>query len=356
MTKKFACILLPLILVLPFLAAPLDAADATGLTARKHAFPKVGRYEVLCGDFHMHTIHSDGRLTTRERVEESYAKGYDVIAITDHGKTRAYNVARYVGEPLGLVVLRGIEAGVKGKEHMNIIGVSELYTPRDPHRWSETPDGDTVYYRDELRVIADRGGFVIYNHPHVGFREPLEWGIKEGLIQGIEVENDVCGSGWATIEWNGRYCYPNAFEHALKHNLTLFANTDVHGRRDDTPAMTLILAEARTPEAVMDALRARRTAAWFEGVVWGRENLLTDLMRAAVKVGRSGDGLRIENLSPLSLQAAVQGAGDSVEIGPYSAASVKCSLAGSKASITWGNVWTSPKDNLTTVHDCPAGK
>ena len=91
------------------IAWPLQAADSTApqsLTSRPHSFPHVGKYEVLCGDFHMHTINSDGKLTTRERVEESYTMGYDVIAVTDHGKTRSYRVARYIGEPLGLVVLR----------------------------------------------------------------------------------------------------------------------------------------------------------------------------------------------------------------------------------------------------------
>ena len=367
MTRRFASILLPLVLALSLAAVPAWTADTStaqsqSLIARDHAFPKVGPYEVLCGDFHMHTINSDGRLTTRQRVEESFSMGYDVIAITDHGKTRAYTIAKYVGESLGLVVLRGIETGVASKEHMNVIGFSSLYKPANPHKWSETPGGETIYYQDEMKKIAECGGFLIYNHPHVGFREPVEWGIKEGIVQGIEVENDVVGKGWNTIEWNGRYCYPNAFEYGLKNNLTLFANTDVHGNRNDNPATTLILAEARTPEAVMDALRARRTAAWFEGVVWGREKLLTDLMQAVVKVSRSVDGLgnpclRIENHSPLALKAAIPGVTEQpVDIGPYQEMPVKYSSAGDKVSITWDNIWTSPDTKLTTVHKCSVDK
>ncbi|MCX5667399.1 MAG: PHP domain-containing protein, partial [Candidatus Omnitrophica bacterium] len=177
-------------------AAETGAQLERKLDARDHAFPKVGPYEVLTGDFHMHTIHSDGNRTTRQRVEESYELGYDVIAVTDHGKTRAYTVARYVGTPLGMVVLRGIEVGMAGKEHINVVGFSSLHQPAS--RWSETPGGDTVFYQDELRKIASCGGFVMYNHPHVGFREPLDWGVREGLIQGIEVENDVVGEGWNT--------------------------------------------------------------------------------------------------------------------------------------------------------------
>ena len=230
-------------------AWPLRAADSTapeGLASRPHSFPKVGNYEVLCGDFHMHTIHSDGSLLTRERVEESYTLGYDVIAVTDHYKTRAYRVAKYVGEPLGLVVLRGLETGIASNEHMNVIGVSEDYVPTNPHRWSEKPGAETVFYQDELRRIAKCGGLVIYNHPHVGFREPVEWGIKEGVIQGIEVKNDVVGKAWNTIDFNGVYCYPNGLDYGLQKNLTLFANTDAHGKRNVNPAVTLVISKART--------------------------------------------------------------------------------------------------------------
>lgn len=359
MARKYAFALVSLSLI-ALLACTASAAESK-LTARDHAFPKVGPYEVLTADFHMHTINSDGRLTTRRRVEESYERGYDVIAITDHGKTRAYTIARYVGGQLGMVVLRGIETGVSGKEHMNAIGFSSLYQPRNPHKWSETSGGETVYYRDEMKQIAQCGGFLMYNHPHVGFREPVEWGVKEGIIQGIEVENDVVGKGWNTIEWNGRYCYPNAFEYALKNDLTILADTDAHAARSDNPAKTLLLATARTPEAVMDALRARRTAAWFEGVVWGREKLLTDLLLASVKVSRSTDGLgnpclRIENHSPLTLTATVPGAAGPAEIGPYQEMPVKSAFTGDKVSITWTNVWTSPKDNLTVTHPCPEDK
>lgn len=341
------------------LTASWAGAQAELAAPRDHSFPKVGKYEVLCADFHMHTINSDGSLTTRERVEESYSFGYDVIAITDHRTAKGYRIARHVGRRLGLVVLSGIETGVKGNEHMNAIGFSSLYEPTNSHDWSETPNGNTVYYRDELKEIADCGGFVIYNHPHVGFREPVEWGVREGMIEGIEVKNDVVGKGWNTIEWNGIHCYPNAFEYGLKHNLTLFANTDVHGRRRQNPAVTLVLSEARTPEAVMEALRARRTAAWFDEAVWGREKLLTDLMLASVKTFRSTDELgkpclRIENRSPLALKAVIPGTIEqAVEIAPYGETRVPYEASDGKVRVKWMNVWTSPTENLLTTHPCP---
>lgn len=72
----------------------------------RHDFPRVGQYEVLSGDFHMHTVMSDGKITTSERVKEAHRLGYDAIAITDHGRPSAYRVAKPLGKSLGMVVLR----------------------------------------------------------------------------------------------------------------------------------------------------------------------------------------------------------------------------------------------------------
>ena len=46
--------------------------------------PQVKGYNIYKGDFHVHTIYSDGEVTPRERVREAWYDGMDVIAITDH--------------------------------------------------------------------------------------------------------------------------------------------------------------------------------------------------------------------------------------------------------------------------------
>lgn len=333
----------------------LTAVHAQGqLDARRHDFPPAGKYQVLIGDFHMHTLNSDGRPTTRERVEESFRMGYDVISVTDHGKTRAYRVAKHVGEKLGLVVINGLETGVKGKEHMNAFGMTTDFVPRNPHSWAEEPGQNTAYYRDAMKNVVDHGGVVIYNHPHVGYREPVLWGIEQGYVIGIEVKNDVVRDKWNTTEWNGLYCYPDAFDFALKHNLTLFANTDVHGNRDPEPARTLVLVEERSPKGVMDAIHARRTAAWFGpngGVVWGRQDLLSDLLTSTVAVSKTSNGnLAFHNRGPIPLKAKVEGCASSVQLPAYEEAVVAVSASGASVSVTWENVWTDPNTNLTTRH------
>ncbi|MCL2710724.1 MAG: twin-arginine translocation signal domain-containing protein, partial [Planctomycetaceae bacterium] len=60
---------------------------------RNITIPDVGapngeQYKVLKGDFHMHTLFSDGSVMPRDRVVEAVDNGLDMISITDHVEYR----------------------------------------------------------------------------------------------------------------------------------------------------------------------------------------------------------------------------------------------------------------------------
>ena len=348
-------LILALIALMMFTALPCLAADDAAKPLR-HDFPRVGPYEVITGDFHMHTIFSDGKLTPRQRVEESYKWGYDAIAVTDHGKIGAYRVAKYVGEPLGMVIIRGFETGIAKNEHLVVLNVPYDHKPVDAHVWAEKPGEAKAFYQDQLNGIAKAGGLVIYPHPHVGYREPVLWGVKQGIIQGIELKNGAVGKGWNTIEDHSTYWYPHAVDFAMQQNLAVFANSDVHGNRaPETSPVTLLMVSERSVNGVMDAIRNQRTAAWFANMLWGREKLLTDMLAATVKVSNAAGGkYEIENLGPVPLKGIVLGKvaqipDQNIELPAYGKASVDPSSTGD-IKIKWFNVWTGLKDNLTTKH------
>ncbi|HEX5734370.1 MAG TPA: DNA polymerase/3'-5' exonuclease PolX [Blastocatellia bacterium] len=52
--------------------------------AREDRLPQLIELDDIRGDFHMHTVWSDGRNTVREMVEAARQKGFHYIAITDH--------------------------------------------------------------------------------------------------------------------------------------------------------------------------------------------------------------------------------------------------------------------------------
>ena len=315
------------------------------------------RYEVLRGDFHMHTFHSDGTLSPAQRVLEAWQYGYDAIAITDHGDFRSYEEALATAETLGLVLIRGMETGPGGQEHLVALDFSADYQPRNPHQWSETQGQPQVFYQDEWRSLAAAGGYVIYAHPHVGLREPMLWGIGQGLLQGIEVKNDVVGSEWNTVQSLGTWWYPSAFDWAVEYGLTIFADSDVHDTRGQTEqAVTLVLVLDRSREGVMEALRAGRTVAYFNGMLCAHQSVLKMLMASLVDVSLTevADGkifLCLQNRGPVSLVAQITGMPvEPLTLGPYQRVLVGLRRKPDTATVIWKNLYVHSTENLTTTH------
>lgn len=315
------------------------------------------RYEVLRGDFHMHTVHSDGTLSPADRVLEAWQYGYDVIAITDHGNFLAYEQVRSMADTLGILLIRGMETGISGNEHFVALDFSADYEPRNPHQWAEIQGQSQVFYRDQLQRLSTAGAYVLYAHPHVGLREPVLWAIGQGIIRGIEVKNDVVGSGWNTVASHGTWWYPFAFDWAVEHGLTLFANSDVHGARGNVEqAVTLVLARERSIAGVMEALRAGRTLASFNNMLCAHEWVLELLMAnmVDVRLNQIDDGitfLRLQNSGPKELTAEIEG----IPVGPVTLGAYQTALIGLRrkpaaVTMTWKNLYTRPTTNLTTTH------
>ena len=314
-------------------------------------------YEVLRGDFHMHTVYSDGSLSPADRVMEAWQYGFDVIAITDHRNFNAYERALPTAEALDIVLLRGMETGLNGKEHVVALDFSADYEPRNPHQWAEAPGQATVFYQEQWTRLASAGGYAIYAHPHVGLRETMLWGIRQGLLQGIELKNGVVGSGWNTVESHGTYWYPFAFDWAIEHNLTIFANSDVHGARSSVDqTVTLVLARDRSRQGVMEALGGRRTVAYFNNMLCGHQWVLELLMASLVDVrlaqiegGKSF--LCLQNYGPVELTAQITGMPlGPVTLEPYRQILVSVRRAPDTVEIKWTNLYVRPTENLTTTH------
>jgi len=161
------------------------------------------------------------------------------------------------------------------------------------------------------------------------------------------VKNGVVGKEWNTVNSHGTWLYPQAIDWAIEHNLTLFANSDMHETRNaqNSPA-TLVLAEKRSVDGVMDALRAGRTVAWFDGMLWGKKDVVEPVIKAVVSVTAKEGKVAIENRGPAALTAAV---GDkSAEIKPFESAEIEG--ASGEQRVRWTNVWVNSKENLETRH------
>jgi len=371
-----ALILIFILLTLACLPCAAQAGQATTSAAQKtftrplNVFPRVGEYEVLCCDFHLHTTNSDGKLTPEERVLEAWRYGYDAIAITDHADApgcnydKTYDQASPLAKSLGLVVIRGIETGFPMDHFVALYLSDEAYKKRENHPMTGKPEKKKPFYQDQLREIAEAGGYVIYPHPFQGFTEPERWAIEQGIVQGIEVKQGCAGDGYEAVNEGGRRWYPHALDHALKYNLAIIASTDAHYARDERKqSYTLVFAKRRSERGILEALRARRTAAWFDDSLCGRKELLSELVRSMVGVRRIADAngkgfIRLENRGPALLKAVLKDSGtweQAVGIGPYQEALVASDNVPRKLIVFWDNILISSKDHLVTIYDLGSG-
>ncbi len=253
--------------------------------------PDVAPYKTLKGDFHLHSVFSDGRVWPTVHVREAWRDGLDVIAFTEHAEyhpnapdvridgNRSFEIARPLAEQLGLLLIRGVEITKpdppapsvlpEGSAHFNALFITDANA-------LNTPD-----LMQSLRAAKAQHAFVFWDHPRYGvaraqwFR-PIARAFDEGLFQGMELVNGVD-------------FYDEAYPWIAERQLTILATSDRH---DPMPPrttgfrrpITLLFVRSADAEGVREALDTRRTAAWLGDDVWGAEEFLKG------PLGRRGDG------------------------------------------------------------------
>lgn len=269
--------------------------------------PDLPGYRTLKGDFHIHTVFSDGQVWPTVRVSEAWRDGLDVFSLTDHvdyhphsqdvkvDAARSYALARGLAEQLGLILIPGLEITKTlphGPAHFNALFVT------DPNALN-VPD-----LHDALKRARAQDAFVFWNHPEWRVPKP-QWfapiaaAHQEKLFQGMELVN-------------GPSFYAGAYPWVEEKSLTILSNSDVHEPMPPRSVggirpITLLFVRTADAAGVREALLARRTAAWAGGEVWGAEEHLRGLWQGAVKLenpelrGRPGSSpiLRVRNASAI---------------------------------------------------------
>ncbi len=279
--------------LLLLLAAPVAAQHTHGHAGERAVeFPDVPGYLTLSCDFHLHTAFSDGSVWPDIRVREAVYDGLDCIAVTDHleylphqddipfpDRNRSYDLAAEfaTGVKADVIVLRGAEVTRDMPPgHANAVFLDDV----NPLLVEEPLDA--------FRAAAAQDAFVFWNHPHwhaqqsdgaANLTDMHRRLIKDGLLHGIEVVNDTTYSD-------------EALQIALDHDLAILGASDIHGVVDwrykipegGHRPVTLLFAEERSPAGLRAALDERRTVAWFENTLIGRQEHLLPLIEASLSV------------------------------------------------------------------------
>lgn len=257
-------------------------------TTRKNLnIPDIPGYKTLKCDLHMHTVFSDGSVWPSFRVEEAWAEGLDVIAITDHlghnpknrvddeNFNRNYEIAKPVADKYGLVLIRGSEITTRTKYgHVNALFLQDINLI------------DKENALDAIMAASEQGAFLTWNHP--GLRQPngvpvwkkeQDTLMQKGILHGIEIVNSS-------------YYYPLAFTWCIEKKLTPMACSDIHDpaatefdlNGNQHRPITLVFAKDTSLLSIKDALMQHRTLAYFENQLMGDKTLLQAIFDASVTV------------------------------------------------------------------------
>ncbi|MFI3303865.1 MAG: CehA/McbA family metallohydrolase [Rikenellaceae bacterium] len=275
------------------LALSLAANYATAQMRRSdYSFPNTAEYKVLNCDLHQHTVFSDGTVWPTVRVNEAWEESLDVIVLSEHieyrrfsddiktkDHNRSWELAHEDAKRLGITLIRSCEiTRALPAGHLNAIGIKDANAFEK--FMSKKNRTDTLNVHAALREAKAQGAFIQWNHP--AYPE-MHWGdvqkqfINEGLIDGIEVINGEC-------------YVSEAFDWCLDHNLTITSNTDVHSTMaqkrasDQSKTMTLLLAKSQSEEDVMEALYAGRSAGLWRDNMYGREQVVSEIVSSAIKI------------------------------------------------------------------------
>ncbi|PPK84684.1 hypothetical protein CLV84_3846 [Neolewinella xylanilytica] len=268
-------------------------------------FPDTEEYLTLACDFHIHTVFSDGSVWPDIRIQEALRDSVDVVAMTEHleyqphaddiphpDRNRSHHIATESAANTDMLVIQGAEiTRSMPPGHSNAIFIE---------------DANALLIEDSLAVFEEanrQGAFTFWNHPNWTAQRPdgvatltpfHEYLIANDLLHGIEVVNDL------TIS-------EEALQIALDNDLTIMGTSDIHGLVDyqygiaegGHRPVTLVMAAARTPEAIKEALVAGRTVAWFENTLVGRAEHLGPIVRASLDIidASYGDDTAVAEIS-----------------------------------------------------------
>ena len=267
--------------------------DHRAVSREEIHFPAIGDYLVLKGDFHCHTIYSDGQVTPEVRVWEAWRDGLDILNLTDHPEYMDTAFPADSGRSFGRVKALAKELGLV------LIHSAELTTTHS----ASPPFSDFIvsFIQDEqkmkgdfysaIRAAREQGAVVIWAHPGAQWTQEARRLLEQGWLDGIEIRNaETAGSAGTSIK-DGTSFYPQVMDWCLQNNLGLFASSDAHWPIDhyfnfpkgDRRDMTLVLAGTRDEAGIKEAIKQRRTIGYFGEMLWGPERWLKAVSEAALR-------------------------------------------------------------------------
>ena len=210
-------------------------------------------FKWLKGDFHVHTVYSDGKFELPELIQKAEDRGLDFTFSTEHN-TNSANIAWGNHVPEGFLIGRGIEVTTYGG-HWNAIGLlpHQLINPRI----EDMSDKDASLV-SAVEEVHKSDGLAIINHP---FAEcpccDWDYSFHENM-DAIEVWN---GPWKRHPEDESNVKAVEKWDQLLRQGVVFTATggSDIHEHKFEIAEPTThVYAEENSTSAIMHALRKRR--------------------------------------------------------------------------------------------------
>jgi predicted metal-dependent phosphoesterase TrpH len=243
-----------------------SAALATALAAGTFAdtpvrspLPALDGYVVLAADFHVHSFPGTwSTLSLWDTVIEARHQGLDAIAMTPHNAVWAGKLGRWWSSLIGgPIVLPGEEITTSGY-HLLAVGIRG-YVARDP-----SP-------ARVVEAIHRQGGIAIAAHPYDN-TWPAYDAESVRALDGAEIVRPESQQN-AHLAWQLR-------EFASRGTFAAIGSSDFHGLGTLGYSRTYVFARERSAEAIVDAIRARRTVVYDRERAYGDPELIALVARA----------------------------------------------------------------------------
>ena len=214
---------------------------------------QVGEYHLLAADFHVHSFpFSWATLSSWDTVIEAGYQGLDVIALTPHNHTWVAALGRWFAERFGGPLVIPGEEIAAANYHLIAVGVSQTIPPNLPAV-------------EAIAAVHRQGGAAIAAHPYPNSWPAWEAGALD-VLDGAELVRPEAIDGPAFRE------ALQAF--ARKGTFAPIGSSDHHGPGPIGYTRTYVFARARTAQAVIDAIRNRRTVAFDRDRFYGDPALI----------------------------------------------------------------------------------
>jgi hypothetical protein len=226
--------------------AEATAAIAVRQRPPRRTLPASSGLKWIAGDFHAHSLHSDGSTPVANLAALGVSAGLDVLAVTDHNTVAHHAELPSLSNRFGIGLIPGQEV-TTDTGHANAFGEIGAIDFRQPAAtW--------------VSEVARRGGLLSINHPLGGdcaWRHPLP---EHPPLA------EIWHSSWLDRTWGGPIAWWQAWG---LEGTTPIGGSDWHNPTSFTPPgtpTTWIAVDAdaegptELPAATLEALSAGRTA------------------------------------------------------------------------------------------------